>query len=357
MSAQATASLSFWNVFSIVALFLCTCWILRFIILSWRKRSHQNVLLETFVDSALSSFLWMIFSFGIIKAIRFSLQWAKKNNQEAFLSPLFAIEPYLELLIIILVTYLLLSWKDRIFQHYRSSPKLLQTYEAVLPTFEKLTSIFICFLGAYWSLTQFDIDLSVLFAVGGIGGLATGFAAKDVVANFFGGFVILINRPFKAGDLVKSPNRNFEGFVDEIGFYSTRLKTLDRFPIYIPNGLLTEAIIENSSRRSHRRLKTSIGIRYCDFNKLPSITSSINQALEEDARVDKNLICSARFSNFGDSSLEIDIIAHFKTLSLKEWREVREEFLLKVGSLIEEQGAEIAFPTRTLYVEQSSSTS
>ena len=344
-------SIPFWTLCAILFLFLLFCWLVRFVILYWRKQDQKNILLRAFVDAGLRPFLFMIFSFGMIKSLRFSLNWARDHGREAVFSPLLMLEPYFGLLITFIVTYLLLSWKGRVFRLYEANEQLMKSYSAVFPTFERLISVFIWVLGIYWSLSLLQIDLSVLFAVGGIGGIATGFAAKDVVGNFFGGLMVFINRPFKKGEKIKSTNRNFEGFVDEVGFYMTRLRTLERFPVYIPNGQLTEAIIENPSRRTHRKLKVQLGLRYCDFGKISSITSQINEYLKADKRVDKSLTHGAHFSKYGESGLEILILAYMSDCSLDQWLKIQEEVLLKIGQIIESCGAQIAFPTRTVHMD------
>ncbi|MFT4552175.1 MAG: MscS family membrane protein [Chlamydiales bacterium] len=343
-----------WNFLGIIALFLTVCSILRYIILYWRKQNNKNVILRSFVEVGLRPFLMIVFAFGVLKAVEGSHEWAKNCDNERLLVFLVTINPYLGLCLTAVVTYLLLVWKKRIFQSYQTDAQLMQTYAVVLPAFEKMSTVFIFILGINWALTQLDVDLSVLFAVGGIGGIATGFAAKDVVSNFFGGVMIFINRPFIKGERIKSPNRHFEGVVDEIGFYMTRLKTLDSFPIYIPNGLITDAIIENSSRRTQRRLKTTIGIRYCDFNRIPDISKKLTQFLEEDPRIENERLHTARFSKYGESSLNIDIIAYTQNYSLKDWFVVQEELLLCYGEIVQECGAQLAYPTQTIQIEGNS---
>ena len=110
----------------------------------------------------------------------------------------------------------------------------------------------------------FDYSVSGLLAFGGIGGIAVGFAAKDLLANFFGGLMIYLDRPFSVGDWIRSPDKEIEGTVEDIGWRLTRIRTFDKRPLYIPNSIFASISVENPSRMSNRRIYEKIGIRYDD---------------------------------------------------------------------------------------------
>ncbi len=100
----------------------------------------------------------------------------------------------------------------------------------------------------------FGLPITSLLAFGGFGALALSFAAKDTLANFFGGMMIFWDKPFSVGDWVRSTDRDIEGTVDHIGWRLTRIMTFDRRPLYVPNSLFSTILLENPSRMTHRRI-------------------------------------------------------------------------------------------------------
>jgi len=140
------------------------------------------------------------------------------------------------------------------------------------------------------ALQTLGFSISGVLAFGGVGGIAVGFAAKDLLANFFGGFIIHLDRPFKVGDWVRSPDREIEGTVEEIGWRLTRIRTFNKRPLYVPNGVFTQIAVENPSRMTNRQISETIGVRYDDFAHVGAIVDTghdkvgtkIEQACERD---------------------------------------------------------------------------
>ena len=109
-------------------------------------------------------------------------------------------------------------------------------------------------------------NVGALLALGGVGGIAVGLAAKDLLANFFGGLTIYLDRPFSVGDWIRSPDKSIEGTVEYISWRHTRIRAFNKNPIYVPNAVFTTIVVENPSRMSHRRLKETVGAalrRFC----------------------------------------------------------------------------------------------
>ena len=124
-------------------------------------------------------------------------------------------------------------------------------------------------------LPMLGFETSSLLAFGGVGGIAVGFAAKDTLSNFLGGMMIFWDRPFAVGDWIRSPDRNIEGTVEHIGWRLTRIRSLDKRPMYVPNGIFSTIIIENPERMSHRQVNTMIGVRYDDITVVVPIVKKI----------------------------------------------------------------------------------
>jgi MscS family membrane protein len=196
-------------------------------------------------------------------------------------------------------------------------------------------------------------SMSGVLAFGGIGGIAVGFAAKDLLANFFGGFIIHLDRPFKVGDWVRSPDRNIEGTVEHIGWRLTTVRTFDKRPLYVPNAVFTTIAVENPSRMTNRRISETIGIRYADVTQMATIVADIKVMLKQHEDIDSDQTLIVNFLQFNASSLDIMVYTFTKTVEWVRFHEVKQDVLLKISEIIEGYGAEVAFPTRTLHLPDS----
>jgi MscS family membrane protein len=194
-------------------------------------------------------------------------------------------------------------------------------------------------------------SISGLLAFGGIGGLAVGFAAKDLLSNFFGGLMIYLDRPFKIGDWIRSPDRNIEGVVEYIGWRQTRIRTFDKRPLYVPNSIFTSITVENPSRMLNRRIYETIGIRYDDANKMGEIVTKVKAMLRNHPAIDTSATLIVNFNAFAASSLDFFVYTFTKTTDWIEYHEIKQDVLLQIIAIIEGEGAEIAFPTQTLHMQ------
>lgn len=199
-------------------------------------------------------------------------------------------------------------------------------------------------------LQTLGFSLTSLLAAGGIAGLAIGFAAQDLLANFFGGLTIYLERPFSIGDWVRSPDREIEGNVEQIGWRRTVIRTFDLRPLYVPNAAFNTIALENPSRMLHRRIYETVGVRYNDFGVIEPILQDIRKYLHENDEITKNRTLMVYFNTFGASSLDFFIYCFTETRVWTEYHAAKERVLLEVGRIIESHGAEVAFPTRTLHV-------
>ena len=199
-------------------------------------------------------------------------------------------------------------------------------------------------------LQTLGYSISGVLAFGGIGGIAIGFAAKDLLANFFGGMMIYLDKPFVVGDWVRSPDRQIEGTVEDIGWRLTRIRTFDKRPLYIPNSMFASIVVENPSRMTNRRIFENLGIRYSDGHLMKVICDDVRAMLKSHPDIDQKQTIIVHFNRYGDSHLEFMLYAFTKTREWVPFHAVKEDVLLKVMQIIEGHGAEFAFPTRTLHI-------
>jgi MscS family membrane protein len=252
------------------------------------------------------------------------------------------------------ITYFLLKWKNSFSEKmYRKLTKKKSNVldpSAIYPL-SKILSIIIITTCMIITLDIVGVPVSALLAFGGVGGLAISWAAKDVVANFFGGLMIFVNRPFIIGDWIKSPNKNFEGVVEEIGWYRTQIRSFERRPTYIPNSIITDAIVENPGRMYNRRLNANIGLRYKDITKIPAITKDLRDLLANHEAIDQSQTQMVHFVGFGAYSLDINMYAFTKTTQWADFRNIQQDMLMKIAKIVLGHGADFAFPTQSLLVQ------
>ena len=212
----------------------------------------------------------------------------------------------------------------------------------------KVIKIIIIVVSILIGIQQFGYSISGILAFGSVGGIALSFAAKDLLANFFGGFMVYLDRPFAEGEWIRSPDKQIEGTVEHVGWRVTRIRTFDQRPLYVPNAVFSTVAIENPSRMLNRRIAETVGIRYDDIAVMSVIVSQIKQMLIKHRDIDKGKTLIINFSHFGPSSLDIMIYTFTKTTDWVRFHEVKQDVLLKIADIIAANNAEIAFPTTTI---------
>ncbi|GAA5523487.1 hypothetical protein Maes01_00032 [Microbulbifer aestuariivivens] len=216
----------------------------------------------------------------------------------------------------------------------------------------KLVRASILITSAMVIMQYFQYSVSGILAFGGIGGLAVGFAAKDLLANFFGGLMVYLDRPFAVGDWVRSPDKEIEGTVEDIGWRLTRIRTFDKRPLYIPNSVFTQISVENPSRMQNRRIFETVGIRYADAPKMAAIVQDVKAMLQQHPEIDTNQTLIVNFNSFAPSSLDFFIYTFTKTTEWVRYHEIKQDVLLKVLEIIESHDASCAFPTSTVHIAE-----
>lgn len=219
---------------------------------------------------------------------------------------------------------------------------------ATISAVARLSRIALWTVAGIMILQSAGVSVSGLLAFGGVGGIAVGFAARDLLANFLGGLSIFLDRPFAVGDWIRSPDREVEGTVEDVGWRITRIRTFDQRPLYVPNSIFSTVAIENPSRMLNRRIYETIGIRYDDAAAMASIVADVDEMLRQHDDIDKGRTLMVNFVSFGASSLDFFIYAFTRTTDWATYHGVKQDVLLKIPNIIDAHGAEVAFPTRTV---------
>lgn len=299
---------------------------------------------DALIEACRRPAIWLIWILGINFAAGIA---AQKMD-----SPLQAlIDPINRLALIFLGTIFLTSFIKRaernlIHPDYIAKPLDATTVRAV----GKLLRASVIITGVLIAMQLFGYSISGLLAFGGIGGIAVGFAAKDLLANFFGGLMIYLDRPFSVGEWIRSPDKEIEGVVEDIGWRLTRIRTFDKRPLYIPNAVFANISVENPSRMSNRRIYETVGIRYEDINSMDAIVEQVTAMLLEHPEIDTTQTMIVNFDAFSASSVDFFVYTFTKTTNWIDFHKIKQDILLRIAGIVEANSAEIAFPTSTLHI-------
>ena len=312
------------------------------------ERTH-NIWDDALINAAKSPLTIVVWLTGV----SFALQEFHRQSGEQMLE---YVSPVRNIGVIICVSWFLFKLinevaKNVIAAHVEAGEEVDRT---TIDGLSKVSRIIVLVAAVLGVMQTLGFSISGVMAFGGMGGIAVGFAAKDMLSNFFGGLMIHLDRPFKVGETVRSPDRQIEGRVEYIGWRQTIIRSRDMIPIYVPNSLFSTIVVENPSRMSHRRIREMIGLRYDDIDKMSGIIDEVKVMLSNHPEVDSTQALVVAFDQFADSSLNFFIHTFTKTSDFARFHEVKQDVLLKTAAIIAKHRAEIAFPTRTLHMHQPS---
>ncbi len=294
------------------------------------------------LTTPVSVFIWVSGLLFVLETL--TLHFEKIATYDIF-------SPFRDLLYIIIAIWFALRFISNVESDFvRDKKERKKKYDkTTVRATAQISRIFIVVVGALVFLQSRNVPISTVLAFGGAGGLIVGLAAKDLLSNFFGGLIIYLDRPFAVGDRIRSPEKPIEGFVENIGWRLTRIRTLDRSVLYVPNGIFSNICVENPSRMSNRRIKASVGVRYSDAKKVRNISVEAEQMIREHSAIDKDKLILVSFDEFGSSSLNLLIMCFTKTTNITEFKREQEDIFLKIIDIIEKNEAECAFPTTTVH--------
>ncbi len=248
------------------------------------------------------------------------------------------------------LTRLIRDLETRYIKHTQSLQSEHTIDRSTIEAMGKLLRLAVVITAAIVTLQTLGFSISGVLAFGGIGGIAVGFAAKDMLSNFFGGLMIYLDRPFSVGDWIRSPDREIEGTVEYIGWRLTRIRTFNLRPLYVPNSIFTSIVVENPSRMQHRRIYETIGVRYDDIAQIEAIVSDVQKMLVEHPEINEQQTLMVNFNAFAPSSVDFFVYAFTHTTSWARFHSIKQEILLLIAGIIDSHQAEIAYPTSTLHL-------
>ena len=197
-------------------------------------------------------------------------------------------------------------------------------------------------------LYAMGITLSTVVTGVGLGGIALAFAAQKTIENVFGTVMIVVDKPVRVGDFCKIGDAI--GTIEEIRLRSTRVRTLDRTILTVPNGQLASMIIENYASRERIWFRHLISLRYeTTADQLRYVLGEVRKLLVNHSKVDPSS-ARVRFVRFGSSSLDMEIFAYVVVTDFAAFLEIQEELLLRIMDIITGSGTSIALPSQTTYL-------
>ena len=216
----------------------------------------------------------------------------------------------------------------------------------------RIARIVVLITAALMVVSALGYDVSSLLVAGGVSGIVLGFAARDMLANVFGTLAIYLDRPFSVGDTIEISDKGIAGTVESITMRLTKIRNFDRQPVYVPNAIFSQGVVVNRTRMTHRRIDEHIGLRYQDMEAAVKVAAEIQAMLDEHPDIDSTQSRLSYVSRFSDSSVDIRIYVFAKSTDWEQFHAIKQDILMKASGIIKRNGADIAYPTRTLHVEQ-----
>jgi len=253
---------------------------------------------------------------------------------------------------ILIITWFLWTLITAMRQHFCTQTTLIEDAslnQQLVPFIARMLKIILTISCILMVVQNMGYSVSALIASLGIGGIAVAMAAKDTIANFFGSVMLLLDRPFRIGDWIRTTE--FEGIVEDIGFRSTRIRTFSKTLVNVPNSLLANMVVDNVDAMPKRRIKMRISITYAAGpKKMQQALDGIKTILRQHQGIDQEFFL-VNFDEFEDSGLSIFLYYFSSSSGWADYLQVRQEVNLQIMTLLEKLDVEFAFPSQSIYLE------
>lgn len=295
--------------------------------------------------------LFLVFLYFSFKVLDYPLDpTAEARTNDPFLRRL-AFRVY-QIFVIVAITWIITRFVDFIALIFRNraSQTISKLDDQLVPFFKDFTKVLI-YIFAFMIIlgSVFGVNVAGLVAGLGVGGLAIAFAAKESLENLLASFTIFLDHPFVVGDLVEV--NGITGVIEKIGFRSTRIRTLEKTYVTVPNKNMIDKPLNNLSLRTFRRVFFDINLTYGTTSaQIKAITADIQEFIDKHPRTNQD--GRIRFHNLGASSKDIMVLYFVDTMDWNEFVDIREEITYAIVEVVERHGAEFAFPSTTVYLQK-----
>lgn len=323
------------------------------IVYGFLKKRSENMPLTEFITLLRPPFEWfltLIVLYTAFSFLRFPDSWGLVAVNKFGLR--FLLLKGYQVSMIVVMTWMAMRFVDLFtLVSLRRAERTDSALKSQLAPFAKeVAKVLLFIIGIFVILgVVFSQDVAGILTGLGIGGLAVALAAKESLENLFASFTIFLDRPFVAGDAVKVGD--ISGTVERVGFRSTRIRTLDRSFLTLPNKMLTDQPLDNLTQRRFRRAKFYIGLPYnTQPETIKAICAEIQQIIT-DHPMTRSELGAVHFTDFGESSLNIMVLFFAETPEWEVFNVVKEEINYKIVDIVTRHGVMFAHPTRTIILE------
>ncbi|MEZ8991366.1 mechanosensitive ion channel domain-containing protein [Vibrio breoganii] len=192
-------------------------------------------------------------------------------------------------------------------------------------------------------LSQLGVNLSAIMTFSGMSGLALGFAAKDIVANFMSSLVIHWENQIKLGQWISSPDEDIEGIVRAINMRTVEIERFDKYPMFIPTSKIVSMSISNHSRMTNRRINEHLGVRIMDVKLIPVITEKLQSYINDSILLDQRHSNFVYLNKVAASSMDLWVNLYSRSVDWVHFQSIKQQMLLEMIEIIEGCGAELAY--------------
>ncbi|MBC5994246.1 mechanosensitive ion channel family protein [Pontibacter cellulosilyticus] len=294
--------------------------------------------------------LFLVFLYLAFQVLDYPLESSQLRKSDPFLKT-FMFRTY-QVFVIVALAWVFMRFVDFIglIFRYRAERTTSKLDDQLVPFFKDFTKVmivifaFLVMLGAV-----FEVNVAGLVAGLGVGGLALAFAAKESLENLLASFTIFLDHPFVVGDLVEVGG--ITGTIEKIGFRSTRIRTLDKTFVTVPNKFMIDKPLNNLTLRTFRRVNFDITLTYdTKSEQLRAITTDLQEFIDKHPNTNQDGV--VRFQTLADSSKNILVLYFVESMDWTEYVNIKEEVAYKIIEIVEKHGAEFAYPTQTLYLQR-----
>jgi MscS family membrane protein len=222
--------------------------------------------------------------------------------------------------------------------------------DQLVPLGRKTFKALVVLIGTLFILRDgFNFDIIPFLTGLSIGGIAIALAAQDTIKNFFGSVMIFIDKPFQVGDWVTSGE--IDGTIEKVGFRSTRIRTHRNSLMYVPNGKIADAVVDNHGLRQYRRFSTTLTLTFdTSPEQVEQFVLGLREIVKNHPKTRKDLY-HIFFNNLSSYSQDIMFYIFFEVPTIQDELQARHEILIQIVRLSQALGVKFAFPTQTLHME------
>lgn len=313
--------------------------------------SDKNVLSNfiLFTQKSIKRFLVFMFFYIAFQQLNFPKSWNLAPSNQFGLH--FLLNKSYQVFLVVLFTLFVLRvinfWGLYFMQKARLTESRMDDH--IIPYLKEISKVVIVLIILIFTLSNIlNLNVNAIITGLGIGGLAVALAGKETLENLFASFTIFLDKPFITGDLVKVDN--IIGRVEKVGFRTTRIRTIERSIVTLPNKTMVDKPVDNLTNRATWRAMFELDLTYqTPMPVLKAIRDEIYDYLHQHPRTDEN--SQVFFSEFSQHALKIQIYYFVITNDFFDFMRVKDEINFKIHEIITRNGAEFAFPTRTIFLK------